>query len=134
MVEELQCWKCGFNMGRILLPMSRREECPACSVDQRVCKMCRFYAKGIADCCREDRAEAVSDKEMANFCDYFEPRADAYSHVPTRDKRDVQDDARAQLAALFGDEPPTKPTPEKSSSASQAEAMDELRKLFGGDE
>ena len=134
MVEQLQCWKCGFDIGRVLLPMSRREECPACTADQHVCKMCRFYATGVAGCCREDRAEAVSDKERANFCDYFEARADAYSHVPTRDKRDVQDDARAQLAALFGDEPPTRPTPANSSSANQAAAMDELRKLFGEDD
>ena len=134
MIEELQCWKCGFKLGRILLPMSRREECPSCEADQHVCKLCRFYAKGVADECREERAESVSDKEKANFCDYFEPRAEAYDYVPTRDKRDVQDDARAQLAELFGDEPPAKPTPAKSSSANHQNTMDELRKLFGEDE
>ena len=76
----------------------------------------------------------LSDRERANFCDYFEPRADAYSYIPTKDKRGVHDDAQAQLAALLGDVPPTKPTPAKSSSASQAGAMVELRKLFGEDE
>lgn len=134
MIEELQCWKCGFKLGRILLPMSRREECPSCDADLHVCKLCRFYARGVADQCREERAESVSDKEKANFCDYFEPRADAYHHVPSRDKRDVQDDARAQLAELFGDEPPAKPTAASSSSAHHNNTMKELRKLFGEDE
>jgi len=44
--------------------------------------------------CREPQAEWVSDKEQANFCDYFE-----FGREDGRPKE--KDDARTRLEALF---------------------------------
>lgn len=121
MPELLQCWKCGATLVAVILPMSRREECPNCSADQHVCRLCRFYDTAVADACREDRAEQVSDKERANFCDYFAPQEGAFKALSHAG------DARAQLAALFGDEPSSG---DNTLPASGSDAIDELRKLF----
>lgn len=126
MSENIVCWKCGVHLVELILPMSRREECPSCAADQHVCRLCRHYNERVAGRCQEDRAEEVFDKESANFCDYFEPKAGAFREkVPVADS-----EARAQLAELFGDEPP----PEEESSAMSEEdiARAELEKLFGG--
>ncbi len=79
--------------------MSRREECASCGADQHVCRMCdHFDNSGWGDC-KEERAEHVSDRESANFCDYFSPNSDV--QTPLRQKHQQ---AKAKLAALFGDE------------------------------
>jgi hypothetical protein len=49
--------------------------------------------------CNETRAEDVSDHEKANFCNWFEPGADAYQ---AKNEREPQS-TRAQLDSLFGD-------------------------------
>jgi hypothetical protein len=51
--------------------VGRRDTCPTCGVELRVCRQCRFYDVGAADACRESQAERVADKTRANFCDYF---------------------------------------------------------------
>lgn len=60
--------------------------------------MCIHYHPRVADQCREDRAEQVSDKTRANFCDYYAPNARAYQ-APDQD---ATSQARDQLDALFG--------------------------------
>ncbi|MEP4890516.1 MAG: hypothetical protein ABJV04_10845 [Aliiglaciecola sp.] len=97
--SQLTCWKCGHNLTDVIFPMSRREECANCSADQHVCKMCKDYdGRGG---CNEPRAEQVSDPEKANFCDYFSASGETFK-VNHEDKAQR---AKAQLAALFGDEP-----------------------------
>lgn len=123
MSELLHCWSCGAALVGLILPMSRREECPACDVDQHVCRLCRHYDPAISDSCREDRAEAVVDKERANFCDYFEPVSGAYN--PAATGGDAQ--SRAELAALFGDEPAVS-SAERNGSGDTA--LDDLNRLF----
>ncbi len=128
----IQCWKCGSPLQGLILPMSRREECTSCAADQHVCKLCINYKPSVADACREDRAEAVTDKERANFCDYFSPRPEAFEAGA------ISDDAKAwqQLAELFGDE-----SPENSAEGSDNNqplsdsdaALSELEKLFNKD-
>jgi hypothetical protein len=59
--------------------------------------MCRFYDTRVAKACREPMAEEVKDKERANFCDWFQPRPDAY-----RPPEDRSLAAKADLEALFG--------------------------------
>lgn len=70
------CWSCG---GRLeALDYQREGECPACRKQTHVCRNCRFYSPGRANDCEEPVAEPVTDKQRANFCDYFEPSAKAH--------------------------------------------------------
>jgi hypothetical protein len=76
---RLVCWKCGAPLDEVPLPLSRQAECPACRAWLHVCRLCEFYDPRLTSKCREERAEEVRDREVANFCDYFKPRPDAYS-------------------------------------------------------
>ncbi|MEX2129861.1 MAG: hypothetical protein WD772_00115, partial [Pseudohongiellaceae bacterium] len=127
---KLQCWKCGNILKDIIMPFSRYEECNVCKADQHVCRMCREYDPGVADECREHRAEFVLDKEKANFCDFFRPRAKAFQ------KKDdtAANAARARLAELFGESRDPKETEEATTPQSEADrALAELKRLFGDD-
>lgn len=124
----IQCWKCGTTLHNLLLPFSRYEECSTCNADLHACISCKNYAPGNSDDCNEDRAEFVLDKEKANFCDFFRVNPKAYS------KKDnaAANAAKADLAALFGDELETEP--EEVSATDEADrAFAELKKLFGDD-
>ena len=120
MSHSLVCWKCGASLADYTLPLRRLEECRQCHAELHVCKLCEWYSIAVAKHCREPVAEEVKDKERANFCDYFKPRADAY--------RPAADDARAKqdLAALFGG--PGAGTESKPDAAAAARA--ELEALF----
>jgi len=98
MDKQFPCWQCG-NVLKIAMPFSRREVCDACNADQHVCRLCRHYDPALTNQCREDRADTVTEKERANFCDYFNPNPNAY----TGGDRDPQQEAKAKLDALFGD-------------------------------
>ena len=129
MSTQIQCWQCGKTL-TVMLPLSRRELCDSCNADQHVCRLCIHYDVATSDQCREDRADAVTDKTRANFCDYFSPNAQAYQGAG-----DKQRDARAKLDALFGDQEsgevpkdkaPTD-TPEDKNAAAK-KALDDLFK------
>ena len=126
---DIQCWKCGSELKKLLLPFSRSEECSSCNADLRVCRGCKNYAADVADACTEERAEFVADKDRANFCDYFDPHATAYRK---QDDADAQR-ARNKLAELFGEEPPADESDENSNSPlSEADkALAKLNRLFG---
>ncbi len=133
MSDKLDCWQCGAELAGIILPLSRREECADCGADQHVCKLCRFYDISVADECTEERAEDVSDKERANFCDYFEPKANAYQVKLSEEKRS----SAQQLADLFGDEPVENEDQQDVVQGSPTQADDalaKLKKLFGDDD
>lgn len=100
MSHNVACYRCGASLAALSLPLSRRDQCPDCSADLHVCRMCRFFDRTVPRQCREDGAEDVKDKERPNFCDWFKPSESAFD--PTR-KADA-DAAQAALAALFGDE------------------------------
>ncbi|WJG10055.1 hypothetical protein [Aliiglaciecola sp. LCG003] len=126
MNDSLTCWKCGAGLGNVILPMSRREECPQCAADQHVCKMCEEYdGKGG---CNEPRAEQVSDTEKANFCDYFSPSGKHFNVVTNQKALD----AKAQLAALFGEELAPKLTDNAESLTPTELAEKKLREMLGG--
>ena len=99
MTTALQCYRCGASLEALTLPLSRLDECPDCSVQVHVCRMCVYYDPNVAKQCREDDAEEVKEKFRANFCDYFKPSADA--HDPTYVTADSK--ARDELGSLFGD-------------------------------
>ena len=98
MAHDLVCWKCGQSLAALSLPLRRLDVCPGCRSELHVCKLCVDYDRSVAKHCREPTAEEVRDKERANFCDHYKPRAGA--HVPPNTASVEQ--ARAELEKLFG--------------------------------
>lgn len=97
MPEALVCWKCGYSLADLSLPLLRTEECRACRAELHVCRMCRFYDTTKAKQCAEPVAEPVNNKERANFCGYFEPAAGRF-HA----RGQAEDRALDALNSLFG--------------------------------
>ncbi len=91
------CWKCHKEIS-IEKPM-RGDECPLCHADLHVCKACDFYESGAHNDCRETSADFISDKERANFCDYFRP-GKKLADCPASGKSKA-DAARDAFNALF---------------------------------
>ncbi len=98
MTSTAICWKCGAALTELLLPLPRLAECSTCHAELHVCRSCIYFDTRVANQCREPVAEPVSDKTRANFCGYFQFRADAWQPREAGQARDAQ----AQLAALFG--------------------------------
>lgn len=76
--------------------VSRTEECPHCSADVHCCLNCVNYDTSAHNRCREPQAEWVSDREKANFCDYFLPNKAASSGITA-----TSSDARNAFDGLF---------------------------------
>ena len=100
MTHDLVCYRCGASLAALSLPLSRRDQCPDCSADLHVCKMCVSFDSTVLRNCREDGAEDVTDKERPNFCDWFRPSDKAFDPMRKSDA----DAAQEALAALFGDD------------------------------
>lgn len=113
------CWKCGVSLEGVPVPLSRLSICLKCGSELHACRICRFHDPKLTDGCREERAEHVQEKERANFCEYLEPRQDAYAPQDGT----PADAARAHLDALFGGVLKSEATPDP--------ALAELDKLFG---
>ena len=77
--QALVCWRCGASLAALSLPLRRLDVCKACSAELHVCKMCVEYDTSYAKHCKEPIAEEVRKKDEANFCDYFKPKAGAYT-------------------------------------------------------
>ncbi len=100
MSHSIACYRCGASLSALSLPLSRRDQCPECTVELHVCKMCVYFDPSVPSQCREDGAEDVTEKERVNFCDWFKPSASAFD--PGRASE--ADAAKDALAALFGDD------------------------------
>jgi len=98
MSVEFFCYRCGASLASLTPPLSRQDQCPECSVYLHVCRMCRFFDPHVPQQCREDDAEEVTEKERVNFCDWYEPSADAFDGA----RAGVEQRARSHLDALFG--------------------------------
>ncbi len=98
MSDELQCWRCGASLAALRLPIGRSEECSACRSQLHVCRLCRSWDRARPKQCREEDAEEVRDKERANFCDWFKPRARAFDAARTA----TEAAAKAAIDGLFG--------------------------------
>jgi hypothetical protein len=48
-----------------------RDTCSACDADLHACRNCDHHDPSAHNQCRESNAEWVSDRERANYCDYF---------------------------------------------------------------
>ena len=98
MSHKLACYRCGESLAALSLPLSMRDQCPECSADIHVCKMCRYFDPRVTRQCREDGAEDVTDKERPNFCDWFKPSEKAFD----ASRKSEADAAKSALDALFG--------------------------------
>ncbi|MGH8595685.1 MAG: hypothetical protein ACREXT_03385 [Gammaproteobacteria bacterium] len=94
-MTDLVCWRCGALITDEPEPFARTAACRSCRADLHVCKLCEFYATGIANDCREPIAERVVNQERANFCGYFKPRPRAFIARGAPQSREALD-------ALFG--------------------------------
>ena len=111
----LECWNCGQNLDELPRPITRHNSCPECFHELHCCRMCREYAPNDTIQCRDERADPPTNKENANFCDFFRPLLGAYDGRAVR-----AGSAQAKLDALF-DAPPEDPT-----DAPQTDADDEI--------
>jgi hypothetical protein len=124
MSQNLTCWQCGNRLQNVIFPLSRREVCAVCDADQHVCKMCKEFDG--RNSCNEPIAEDVTDREKANFCDYFSPSGEIF----LKKTREKQQNAKAQLAALFGDVPEVDDLSDESLTPGEL-AERNLRKMLG---
>jgi hypothetical protein len=93
------CWKCGVEYTLAGTP-GRSETC-ICGADLKVCLNCVSYDPRVAHQCRDRRAEPVADKQMANFCEYFEMARREF--VPKAENNSRETKARDAFKKLFGD-------------------------------
>jgi hypothetical protein len=66
----------------------KSDECPQCGSDIHCCLNCLNYDPAAHNRCREPQAEWVSDREKANFCDFFMPNKSAAA--ASQDKPDAR--------------------------------------------
>jgi hypothetical protein len=95
MEASILCYNCKTKISLAGQP-SRSQTCPQCAAYLRCCRNCRFYDPQAHNQCREPQAEWVKDKEMANFCDYFEAATKTVSEKSAR-----KEEALRKLDALF---------------------------------
>jgi len=95
------CWYCGSPVTNPE-PIGRSSLCGDCGKDLRSCKNCRFFLPGSHKDCRESSAEGQTDKERANFCDWFSLDAKFRSQTSglLKDKEKA-DASRAAFDNLF---------------------------------
>lgn len=99
MGEALVCWKCGASLKEVPMPLSRISVCLSCRAELYVCRLCVFFDTRKAESCSEPRADPPKDKQRANFCEFFQPRSNAWQ-APDHS---LADQARDALHKLFGD-------------------------------
>ena len=82
----LVCAKCGTTSERP--SFTRSDTCSKCAADLKACIQCRHYEPLARWECRESVSERVAEKEKANFCEWFQPRASAAGGVAAAPNRD----------------------------------------------
>ncbi len=122
MQDKYACWKCGAALGDVLLPLARLAECPHCRAQLHVCRMCMFFDRSAPQQCREPVADAVNDKQRANFCGYYQINPNAFT-APS----DQVAVSRSQLDALFG---AGESTSARDSRNPEEAAREQLEQLF----
>ena len=92
-----QCYKCSSPLSdSFKIMVGRSDTCPKCMADIRCCKMCQFYDPKAYNECREPNADRITEKEKANFCDYYK-----FGPGGAGDAEKQRQDALAKAAALF---------------------------------
>jgi len=97
------CWYCGSPITNPE-PLGRSLRCPDCGKDIRSCMNCRHFLPKERGCA-ESQGENPSDKERANFCDWFglNPKLRSPGEASPRDKSpgDKAKDAAGAAKAAF---------------------------------
>jgi hypothetical protein len=99
MAQTRHCWKCGVEYTSSFAP-GRLETC-VCGADLKVCLNCVSYDLRAAYQCRDRRADPVTDKNLANYCEYFELARREF--VPQQEEVSRETKARNILKNLLGD-------------------------------
>jgi predicted nucleic acid-binding Zn-ribbon protein len=99
MAMTRHCWKCGSEYK---LPGSpgRSETCHQCGSDLKACLNCVSYDPRVAQQCRDQRADPVAEKHLANYCEYFDMARREYVAPARASAR--EDQARETLKKLLG--------------------------------
>jgi|SRR5882672_6453255 len=93
------CRACGAEISSAER-IRRTDECPACASDLHSCRNCRHFNPKVHNQCEEPVAEWVSDKERANFCDYF-AFSEGRGAGPAGERPSAQEAAREKWKKLF---------------------------------
>lgn len=91
----MQCYNCQIVIDLEKKP-NRKDTCPRCISYLHCCRNCRLYDPAAHNQCREPQADWVKDKEMANFCDYFEAASETAAGGSSQ-----KDEALKKLDDLF---------------------------------
>ena len=98
------CHHCGRELQLFSAKVERTAGCPYCHSDLKCCLNCRLHDPGANNQCREPQAEWQSDKDKANFCEFFEFREVSPLDAAGAGRRAAERDSKARAAfdALFG--------------------------------
>jgi hypothetical protein len=92
------CHACGKELDLGLgATAGRRDDCPHCRAPLHACRNCTSFDETARHGCREPAAEPPSDKDAANYCDFFVYRK---GEMRPREE-DPRAKALAALDALF---------------------------------
>jgi hypothetical protein len=95
------CHRCGREL-KVSSKVARADGCPHCHSDLKVCLNCALHDPGANNQCREPQAEWQTDKDKANFCEFFEFRETSPLTSPgLSGAAGGPDRARAAFDALF---------------------------------
>jgi len=96
--QNIVCWHCGVSVSEEPLPLSTYAECRSCRAQLHCCRQCQHYNPRLRADCDEPRAESHSEREKANFCDWFKLRREFVE--PSEKAPSV--DHQTELNTLFG--------------------------------
>lgn len=98
------CHHCGREL-QLPARVGRVDGCPYCHSDLKCCLNCRLHDPGANNQCREPQAEWVTDKDKANFCEFFEFRESALGQSGTTGAQSEGRHGRDAFDALFSKKP-----------------------------
>ena len=93
----MRCYYCSAKI-ETSKKITRQQTCPSCGNPLHCCRNCRFFEEKAYHQCLETEAEWVSDKQSANFCDYFKPASKAIA-----EKKISRDEAEEKLKRMLKD-------------------------------
>ena len=110
MSDNLKCWHCDMAVTDQPLPLSTYAECRPCRAQLHSCRQCQHYNPRLRVDCDEPRAESHSEREKANFCDWFKLRREFVESGEKAPSADHQ----TELDTLFGTDAGVSQTPSDS--------------------
>ena len=110
MTQNIVFWHCGVLVSEEPLPLSTYAECRPCRAQLHCCRQCQHYNPRLRADCDEPRAESHSEREKANFCDWFKLRREFVEPGEKAPSADHQ----TELDTLFGTDAGVSQTPSDS--------------------